>query len=109
MSNLTQRILTALIAAPVAVGLTFLGGWFFGGFVLVVALLAQWDLYGFATAAGIRPLKPETLDDARRIAPGFDVHALEAEWRGFWAASGRPALRSPDAAFLGWLKGRVAR
>ena len=57
MSNLTQRILTALIAAPVAVGLTFLGGWFFGGFVLVVALLAQWDLYGFATAAGIRPLR----------------------------------------------------
>ena len=57
MSNLTQRILTALVAAPVAVGLTFLGGWFFGGFVLVVALLAQWDLYGLAEAGGARPLK----------------------------------------------------
>ncbi len=57
MSNLTQRVITALIAAPVAVGLTFLGGWFFGGFVLVVALLAQWDLYGLAEAGGARPLK----------------------------------------------------
>ena len=62
-----------------------------------------------ADKAGLRPLKPETLDEARRIAPGFDVHALEAEWRGFWAASGRPSLRSSDAAFLGWLKGRVTR
>ncbi|MFZ3581907.1 replication initiator protein A [Loktanella sp. DJP18] len=59
--------------------------------------------------AGIRHFKPETLDEARRIAPGFDVHALEAEWRGFWAASGRPPLRSADAAFLGWLKRRVTR
>ena len=62
-----------------------------------------------ADAAGIRPLKAETLDAARSMAPGFDVHALEAEWRGFWAASGRPALRSADAAFLGWLKGRITR
>ncbi len=57
MNNLTQRILTALVAAPVAVGLTFLGGWFFGGFVLVVALLAQRDLYALAEAGGARPLK----------------------------------------------------
>lgn len=58
MSNLTQRVITALVAAPVAVGLTFLGGWFFAGFVLVVGLLAQWDLYGLAEAGGARPLKP---------------------------------------------------
>lgn len=58
MNNLTQRILTALVAAPVAVGLTFLGGWFFGGFILLVALLAQRDLYALAEAGGARPLKP---------------------------------------------------
>jgi phosphatidate cytidylyltransferase len=55
MSNLAQRILTALVAAPVAVGLTFLGGWFFGGFVLLVALLAQRDLYVLAEAGGAYP------------------------------------------------------
>ena len=47
---------------------------------------------------------PEALDAARRLAPGADVHALEAAWRMFWARSGRPRLRSPDAAFLGFVR-----
>jgi plasmid replication initiation protein len=51
---------------------------------------------------------PEALDEARRLAPGADVHALEADWRAFWARSGRPRLRSPDAAFLGFVRrGRI--
>lgn len=53
-----------------------------------------------------RPLRAGTLEAARALAPGWDVHALEAEWRGVWHRSGRPSLRSPDAAFLGWLKKR---
>ena len=52
------------------------------------------------------PLKSETLDEARALAPGADVYALEAEWRAFWAGSGRPRLRSADRAFLGWVRGR---
>tara|TARA_R110002110_G_scaffold338873_1_gene549295 strand:+ start:21 stop:983 length:963 start_codon:yes stop_codon:yes gene_type:complete len=51
----------------------------------------------------------ETLDAARAMAPGWDIYALEAEWRGFWIASGRQKLRSPDKAFLGWVQGRVKR
>tara|TARA_R110002167_G_scaffold366392_1_gene595691 strand:+ start:7761 stop:8723 length:963 start_codon:yes stop_codon:yes gene_type:complete len=51
----------------------------------------------------------ETLDAARAMAPGWDIYALEAEWRGFWIASGRQKLRSPDKAFLGWLQGRIKR
>ena len=51
-------------------------------------------------------LKPDTLDAARALAPGGDVHALEAEWKAWWAITGRIALRSPDKAFLGWLKKR---
>jgi len=50
------------------------------------------------------PLKPETLAAARALAPGADVYALEANWRAFWAGSGRPRLRSADRAFLGWVK-----
>lgn len=57
MSNLTQRVLTALIGAPLVVGVTYLGGWFFGGFLLLVGLLAQWELYALTEAAGARPLK----------------------------------------------------
>lgn len=54
-------------------------------------------------------LRAATLDAARAQAPGQDVHALEAEWRGFWQRSGRPQLRVPDRAFLGWLARRLQR
>lgn len=54
-------------------------------------------------------ISPEAMEEARRQAPGLDIYALEAEWRGWWAASGRVRLRAPDKAFLGWLKRRVAR
>ncbi len=58
-----------------------------------------------APGEGPRPT-PAALDAARGLLPGADVHALEAEWRGYWARSGRPRLRSPDAAFLGWVRKR---
>jgi plasmid replication initiation protein len=60
---------------------------------------------GPAFAAG-PVLKPATLETARAGMPGWDVYALEADWRAMWERSGRPRLRSPDAAFLGWLKKR---
>ena len=50
-----------------------------------------------------------TIEIARTMAPGWDIYALEAEWRDFWVATGRQKLRSPDKAFLGWLRGRVVR
>jgi plasmid replication initiation protein len=52
-------------------------------------------------------LSPEALEKARALMPGADVYALEAEWRGLWQSSGQPPLRSPDAAFLGWVKKRM--
>ena len=58
---------------------------------------------------GLPPLAIETLDAARARAPGWDIYALEAEWRAFWVTSGRPVLRAPQKAFLGWLDGRVTR
>jgi len=51
-------------------------------------------------------LKPLTVETARTHMPGWDIYALEAEWRDLWQYSGRPKLRSPDAAFLGWLRKR---
>jgi len=65
-----------------------------------------------AVAADSAPgpfLTPEVQEAARALAPGWDIHALEAEWRGFWAATGRPRLRAPDRAYLAWLRGRLAR
>ncbi|WP_412509570.1 replication initiator protein A [Roseovarius sp. SYSU LYC5161] len=56
--------------------------------------------------SGAPLLAPETLEAARDLAPGADVHALEAAWRGWWFETGRPRLTDPDAAFLGWVRAR---
>ncbi len=57
---------------------------------------------------GARPvLKPTTLETARSFAPEWDIYALEGEWVAWWAQTGQPKLRAPDAAFLGWLRERV--
>ncbi len=60
-----------------------------------------------APADGAPQLAPATLDEARARAPGWDVHALEAEWRAWWQRTGRARLKSPDRAFLGWLGKRL--
>ena len=54
-------------------------------------------------------LKAETLEAARALVPGQDIYALEADWRGYWVSTGRPKLRSPDRAFLGFVTARAAR
>jgi plasmid replication initiation protein len=48
-------------------------------------------------------------DRVRAVAPGLDPYFLEAEWRRHWQASGRPRLRSPEAAFLAFVRVRAAR
>jgi plasmid replication initiation protein len=48
----------------------------------------------------------ETYNDARIVAPGYDVYYLEQEWRNFWVESGKPELKNPDAAFIGFCKSR---
>ncbi|MGH1424286.1 MAG: replication initiator protein A [Pseudooceanicola sp.] len=63
-----------------------------------------------ATATGQGPsLSTATFEAARDMAPGLDVYALEAEWRGWWAQTGRPRLNAPDRAFLAWLAKRLKR
>lgn len=55
-----------------------------------------------------QPLLPADIhDEARAVASGWDVHALEADWRRYWEASGRPRLRSPRRAFLAYCAKRA--
>lgn len=49
------RILTALVAAPVVVGLAWVGGWAFGVLVLGGALLIQWEVYEMMDEGGGQP------------------------------------------------------
>jgi plasmid replication initiation protein len=54
-------------------------------------------------------LDPETYHDARTVAPGYDVYYLEREWQAFWADSGKPELKNPDAAFIAFCRRRYER
>lgn len=45
-------------------------------------------------------LRPETLEEARSIAPGWDIYLLESEWRSWMTEPPRDA----DAAFLGFCR-----
>jgi plasmid replication initiation protein len=55
------------------------------------------------------PLKTETLQRAKKIAAGYDIYALEQEWRNWWNDSGQPPLKSVDAAFIGFCKKRYGK
>lgn len=55
MSNNLQRILTAIIAAPLVLGLAYLGGWPFAGLVGGIGLVGQVELYRMARSSGAAP------------------------------------------------------
>lgn len=74
----------------------------------IVVVRARGRLNGGTATADPR-LGPEAHARAREAAPGFDPYWLEAEWLRMWRATGRPALRSPEAAFLAFVRSRAAR
>lgn len=51
-------------------------------------------------SAEVRPLSADTYNDARIVAPGWDVYFLEREWRDWMMEP----PRDPDAAFIGFCK-----
>jgi plasmid replication initiation protein len=53
-----------------------------------------------APSPTVPPLDPETYHDARTVAPGWDVHYLEQQWRE-WITE---PPRNVDAAFIGFCK-----
>ena len=55
MSNLATRVLVAVVGIPVILLVTMAGGFYFYGFVLLVALLAIHELYALARAKGAFP------------------------------------------------------
>lgn len=55
MSNNLRRILTALVAAPVVVGIAYWGGWPFTALVAGIGLVGQVELYRMARTTGAAP------------------------------------------------------
>jgi phosphatidate cytidylyltransferase len=55
VSNNLRRILTAVVAAPVVLGLAYLGGWPFAALVAAIGLVGQGELYDMARTTGAAP------------------------------------------------------
>jgi len=49
-------------------------------------------------------LKTDTYEKAKAVAPGWDVYALEAQWKDWIEKRGMP--KNPDGAFIGFCKKR---
>ncbi len=56
MSELTRRILFALVGAPLTVGLIYAGGWIFTAALGALSALGAWELFRMARAGGHEPL-----------------------------------------------------
>jgi len=54
-------------------------------------------------------LPEEAYDKGRDAAPGYDIYALERDWRTYWARSGKPKIDNPAAAFVGYCQTRHNR
>lgn len=54
-------------------------------------------------------IDPETMHDAKTVAPGYDIYALYDEWVLWWQDMGKPELKSPGGAFIGFCKKRHER
>lgn len=57
MSNLTVRVLVALVGIPLLVAVVFAGGWWLAGLVAVVCALGAGELYRMAATKGMRPVR----------------------------------------------------
>src|SRR5262249_19508045 len=51
-------------------------------------------------------LPEEAYEEGRAVAPGYDIYALEREWREWCASSGKPKPDNPAAAFVGFCRRR---
>ena len=58
MSELTTRILAALVAAPLALVMVYLGGLPLAAFLAAVSVGCAWELFRIARAGGLDPLDP---------------------------------------------------
>lgn len=55
-------------------------------------------------AAGRIVLATATYEEARDIAPGWDIYHLEGEWKVWMSDGGLDAPKNPDRAFLGFCR-----
>jgi phosphatidate cytidylyltransferase len=81
VTNALQRVLTAVIAVPIVLVVTYVGGWPFGLMVCLAGVIAQHELYGIARARGGLPFTEAGLTAGgllviAPLAPGLALAAI---------------------------------
>jgi hypothetical protein len=72
------------------------------------------DVVTFFSRAALPQPKPPLLDagtseEAKQVAPGYDVYALHEEWIDWWREGGCEPLKDPAKAFVGFCRHRSQR
>jgi phosphatidate cytidylyltransferase len=80
MSDLSRRVLTAVALLPIVIGAVIVGGWPFAALLVLITVLAQYELYGLFESAGLSPFKP------LGIATGVSI-VFAPLWPGFLAVA----------------------
>ena len=68
MSELTRRIIFAVIAAPASIAIVYFGDWALAILLSVLAALAAWELFRIARETGSYPVEPAGIGSRARIS-----------------------------------------
>ena len=106
MSELATRVVSALVLAPVALGVIYLGGLPLATFLAAVSVGCAWEFFRLARATGVDPIDPIGMP----LAGALPLAAYSATV-GIY----RPSLALPAAALLVvlgaviWVRGTAGR
>ena len=102
MSELTQRVIVSVVAAPLALWIVLAGGAPLAGLLAMVCAVGAWEFYRIARATGARPL-----DDVGIALAGVVPLAIHAHYIGVFTV-GAPLVAVMLLLILGatiWLRG----
>ena len=99
MTNLAQRVLTAVIAIPVIIAATMYGGVAFFLFVALISLLALKEFYSLTEARGAKPLSTAGLAAGVAINASF-FHSQLRAWIAWLFGGDGASIPFPSAEQL---------
>jgi phosphatidate cytidylyltransferase len=76
VSELSRRLLFALVGAPLMLGLIYVGGWILAGAAAIVSAIGAWELLRMQREAGAEPMEPASLAIAAAIPLIVHAHYL---------------------------------
>ena len=106
MSELTRRIIFAVIAAPISIAIVYFGDWALAIMLSVLAALAAWELFRIAREGGAFPLEPAGI----ALAALLPI-AVHAQRLGFYTLSLTAIVAIVLVVFASaiWLRGPAGK